>query len=159
MLSHFTELEPQALGLMTDVFGNYVIQKLFEFGTEEQKTTLCNLLRGKVVNMSMQMYGCRTVQKAIEVLKEDMQLDIVRELKGSVQRYGITHGLKSCARGEWAALSRIFFSCLPTALGSFREMLAAISGPKQSALSSQYCVAFAMHYLGKMNPAQPLRLR
>jgi pumilio RNA-binding family len=25
---------------MTDVFGNYVIQKFFEFGTPEQKTTL-----------------------------------------------------------------------------------------------------------------------
>jgi hypothetical protein len=96
---------------MTDVFGNYVIQKLFEFGTEEQKTTLCNLLRGKVVNMSMQMYGCRTVQKAIEVLKEDMQLDIVRELKGSVQRYGVAHGLKPCGRGEKAGVSRIIFSC------------------------------------------------
>lgn len=71
---------------MTDVFGNYVIQKLLEFGTEEQKIALCDLLRGKVMNMSMQMYGCRTVQKAIEMLKQDMQLDIVRELRGNVQR-------------------------------------------------------------------------
>ena len=30
----FDELLPEALKLMTDVFGNYVVQKLLEHGTE-----------------------------------------------------------------------------------------------------------------------------
>lgn len=36
----FNEIIGAAYNLMTDVFGNYVIQKFFEFGTTEQKTTL-----------------------------------------------------------------------------------------------------------------------
>ena len=36
----FSEIIASAYNLMTDVFGNYVIQKFFEFGTPEQKTTL-----------------------------------------------------------------------------------------------------------------------
>lgn len=36
----FNEILPSAYNLMTDVFGNYVIQKFFEFGTPEQKATL-----------------------------------------------------------------------------------------------------------------------
>ena len=33
----FREIQPNALQLMTDVFGNYVIQKLFEHGNQIQK--------------------------------------------------------------------------------------------------------------------------
>lgn len=36
----FSEILAASYGLMTDVFGNYVIQKFFEFGTPEQKSTL-----------------------------------------------------------------------------------------------------------------------
>ena len=36
----FNEIISSAYNLMTDVFGNYVIQKFFEFGTPEQKQTL-----------------------------------------------------------------------------------------------------------------------
>lgn len=35
--SVFNEILPHSGKLMTDVFGNYVIQKFFEFGTKEQK--------------------------------------------------------------------------------------------------------------------------
>lgn len=33
----FNEILPHSSKLMTDVFGNYVIQKFFEFGSKEQK--------------------------------------------------------------------------------------------------------------------------
>lgn len=36
----FSEIIAAAYNLMTDVFGNYVIQKFFEFGTADQKSTL-----------------------------------------------------------------------------------------------------------------------
>ena len=36
----FNEILTQAHSLMTDVFGNYVIQKFFEHGSPEQKTAL-----------------------------------------------------------------------------------------------------------------------
>lgn len=44
---------------MTDVFGNYVIQKMFDNGTEDQIRGLCKKMEGQVYELSMQMYGCR----------------------------------------------------------------------------------------------------
>lgn len=41
----FNEIIGAAYSLMTDVFGNYVIQKFFEFGTTEQKTTLAQKVK------------------------------------------------------------------------------------------------------------------
>ena len=38
----FQEILSQSYSLMTDVFGNYVIQKFFEFGTPDQKSQLVN---------------------------------------------------------------------------------------------------------------------
>ena len=60
----FNEIVPHnALQLVQDVFGNYVIQKLFEYGTQIQKTALANTMDGHVLQLSLQMYGCRVVQK------------------------------------------------------------------------------------------------
>lgn len=49
--------------LMTDVFGNYVIQKFFEHGDQSQKRILASKMKGHVLSLSLQMYGCRVVQK------------------------------------------------------------------------------------------------
>ncbi len=59
----FREIEPNAMQLMTDVFGNYVIQKFFEHGDQNQKKVLANRMKGQVLNLSLQMYACRVVQK------------------------------------------------------------------------------------------------
>jgi mRNA-binding protein PUF3 len=48
---------------MTDVFGNYVIQKLFEHGNQTQKKALANQMKGHMLALSTQPYGCRVVQK------------------------------------------------------------------------------------------------
>ena len=63
----FREVHDRALKLMRDVFGNYVIQKFLEHGASEQRTALAERLRGQVLGLSMQMYGCRVIQKALEV--------------------------------------------------------------------------------------------
>lgn len=59
----FREIEPNAVQLMKDVFGNYVIQKFFEHGNQAQKKVLAAAMKGKVVDLSTQMYACRVVQK------------------------------------------------------------------------------------------------
>lgn len=48
---------------MKDVFGNYVIQKFFEHGDQNQKKLLANKMKGEVLALSTGMYGCRVVQK------------------------------------------------------------------------------------------------
>ncbi|XP_028461128.1 pumilio homolog 2 isoform X11 [Perca flavescens] len=82
----FGEILQAAYQLMTDVFGNYVIQKFFEFGSIDQKLALATRIRGHVLPLALQMYGCRVIQKALESISSDQQVisDIVRELDGHV---------------------------------------------------------------------------
>ncbi|XP_066532480.1 pumilio homolog 2 isoform X4 [Hoplias malabaricus] len=82
----FGEILQAAYQLMTDVFGNYVIQKFFEFGSTDQKLALATRIRGHVLPLALQMYGCRVIQKALESISSDQQVisDIVRELDGHV---------------------------------------------------------------------------
>lgn len=80
----FNEILTSAYGLMTDVFGNYVIQKFFEFGTPDQKQTLAQRLRGHVLPLALQMYGCRVIQKALESIPADMQVPFLDFEKRSV---------------------------------------------------------------------------
>ncbi|XP_062858038.1 pumilio homolog 2 isoform X2 [Trichomycterus rosablanca] len=82
----FGEILQAAYQLMTDVFGNYVIQKFFEFGSADQKLALASRVRGHVLPLALQMYGCRVIQKALESISSDHQVisDIVRELDGHV---------------------------------------------------------------------------
>uniref|UniRef100_A0A3B4ARZ5 PUM-HD domain-containing protein n=1 Tax=Periophthalmus magnuspinnatus TaxID=409849 RepID=A0A3B4ARZ5_9GOBI len=80
----FGEILQAAYQLMTDVFGNYVIQKFFEFGSSEQKHALATRIRGHVLPLALQMYGCRVIQKALESISSEQQSDIVRELDGHV---------------------------------------------------------------------------
>ena len=61
--SIFAEILPNAVPLMTDLFGNYVIQKFFEHGNQQQKKQLAEKMRGNMPFLSQQMYGCRVVQK------------------------------------------------------------------------------------------------
>lgn len=77
----FDEIIPSAHSLMTDVFGNYVLQKLFEYGTPEQCETLALLLAGQSVQLSMQMYGCRVVQKALEYVSTQRLIVLVSEFE------------------------------------------------------------------------------
>lgn len=77
----FDEVLPSAHILMTDVFGNYVLQKLFEYGVEEQCEALASILKGQAVSLSMQMYGCRVVQKALEYVNRDRLVELVKEFE------------------------------------------------------------------------------
>ncbi|KAJ7962662.1 putative Pumilio [Quillaja saponaria] len=61
--SLFEEVLPHASKLMTDVFGNYVIQKSFEYGSPKQRVKLADQLSGQMLPLSLQMYGCRVIQK------------------------------------------------------------------------------------------------
>ncbi|KAM6138404.1 pumilio homolog 2 isoform 8-T11 [Phoenicopterus ruber ruber] len=82
----FNEILQAAYQLMTDVFGNYVIQKFFEFGSLDQKLALATRIRGHVLPLALQMYGCRVIQKALESISHDQQVinEMVKELDGHV---------------------------------------------------------------------------
>jgi Pumilio-family RNA binding repeat len=70
---------------MTDVFGNYVIQKLFDHGGPDQREALASFLVGHAVQLSLQMYGCRVVQKVRYFLLLLLLLLLVTMLSASVR--------------------------------------------------------------------------
>ncbi len=41
---------------------------------------------GHVLTLSVQMYGCRVIQKALEVVEVDQQAKLVKELEGNVMK-------------------------------------------------------------------------
>lgn len=65
----FQEIIVNANQMMTDVFGNYIIQKLFEYGTLAQKKTLALKMKRSVVELSFNIYGCRCVQEVSRMQK------------------------------------------------------------------------------------------
>jgi len=61
---------PELLRLSVDVFGNYCTQKFLEHASIEQRCEMIRALRGHVLMLTMHMYGCRVIQKALDVLDE-----------------------------------------------------------------------------------------
>lgn len=78
------EVLPAINDLLNDVFGNYVVQKLFEFGTESLLKDLKGALEGNMLKLSLQMYGCRVTQKALESLAYDDLCSLLHEFDQNV---------------------------------------------------------------------------
>lgn len=51
------EVLPAIRRLRNDVFGNYVVQKLLDFGTPKMKSDIRDTLQGEMLPLSLQMYG------------------------------------------------------------------------------------------------------
>ena len=51
------EVLPAIRRLRNDVFGNYVVQKLLDFGTPRMKSDIRDTLQGEMLQLSLQMYG------------------------------------------------------------------------------------------------------
>jgi pumilio RNA-binding family len=79
-----TEVLPAIRRLRNDVFGNYVVQKLLDFGTPDMKAEIWQTLHGEIMELSMQIYGCRVVQKAFETLDDDGISLMLKEFQYSV---------------------------------------------------------------------------
>lgn len=80
----FREIHPNALPLMKDVFGNYVLQKYFEHGDSFQKRALVNAMTGHAYELAKHTYGCRVIQTALSQVLVEQQASIVSELEAHV---------------------------------------------------------------------------
>ena len=70
----FEEVLPVIANLMVDAYGNYVVQKFFDFGTNDQKEILASRLQGHVFLLSTHSYGCRVIQKALDNIPSYFQV-------------------------------------------------------------------------------------
>ena len=50
-----------------------------QFGSADQKLALATRIRGHVLPLALQMYGCRVIQKALESISSEQQV-IVSEI-------------------------------------------------------------------------------
>ena len=66
---------------------NSFVQKFFEHGSTEEKQGLTGAIRGNVMTLALQMYGCRVIQKALESIDEDSQLELLNEMKDHVSSF------------------------------------------------------------------------
>jgi pumilio RNA-binding family len=78
------EVLPAIRRLRNDVFGNYVLQKLLDFGTSKMKCDIRDTLEGEMLPLSLQVYGCRVVQKALEALDEEDLPRLLQEFHSDV---------------------------------------------------------------------------
>ena len=79
-------LLPHTRMLMRDVFGNYVIQRIWEMNLRnvEKQNELMSYITHDVISLSLHMYGCRVIQKALECGTVDIQWRIMSEIQGYV---------------------------------------------------------------------------
>ncbi|KAJ3356378.1 hypothetical protein HDU83_001169 [Entophlyctis luteolus] len=83
-------VKPQALPLMRNRFGNFLMQRCLEYGTREQVKLLVGLMVGQVYSLSCDRFGCHVVQKALDVCEDEMKHNIVAELFRSIPET-VTH--------------------------------------------------------------------
>ncbi|KAF8407346.1 hypothetical protein HHK36_006474 [Tetracentron sinense] len=71
---------------MIDWITTASVLQFFEHGSPEQRKEFANQLSGQIYPLSLQMYGCRVIQKALEVIELDQKTQLVHELDGHVMR-------------------------------------------------------------------------
>ena len=73
----FLETCPHIIELMTDPFGNYLCQKLFEHCNDEQRTQLINSASSALTVIALNQHGTRALQKMIEYVNTDEQVETI----------------------------------------------------------------------------------
>ena len=73
----FSETCPHIVELMTDPFGNYLCQKLFEHCDQLQRTTLIATASPALPIIAHNQHGTRALQKMIEYVQTDEQVDMI----------------------------------------------------------------------------------
>uniref|UniRef100_A0A7S1IZ30 PUM-HD domain-containing protein n=1 Tax=Eutreptiella gymnastica TaxID=73025 RepID=A0A7S1IZ30_9EUGL len=94
------EILPSVVKLMTNKFGNYVVQKLIEHGSPQQRKSLAQAMENSILSLASQLYGCFVLQTALEVFEESERSMIANELQNHVleciDHHHANHVLRKC---------------------------------------------------------------
>ncbi|TPX31405.1 hypothetical protein SmJEL517_g05241 [Synchytrium microbalum] len=66
--------------LMRNRFGNFLMQRCLEYGTQQQVRLIGETIRGNVLSLSCDRFGCHVVQKALDTVPETLKQALVNEL-------------------------------------------------------------------------------
>ncbi|RLM68986.1 hypothetical protein C2845_PM17G15260 [Panicum miliaceum] len=86
MVMVYSEITPHVRSLAVDVFGNYALQKILEYGPGSCKRKAISRLIGHVLPLSLHMYGCRVIQKALDVAEHGHKVAMAKRLSRKVLR-------------------------------------------------------------------------
>ena len=73
----FEAVRVDVIPLAMDPFGNYLIQKLVQYGTVEQRIALVGGASSQLIPIALNVHGTRVVQKMIEVADTDEQVEML----------------------------------------------------------------------------------
>ncbi|KAK6534279.1 hypothetical protein TWF281_005608 [Arthrobotrys megalospora] len=70
----------KAFPLMTNRFGNFLVQRCFEYGEPYHVEAMMKLIKGRVVQLSMDAFGCHVIQRALDTVPEPFKVMVIQEL-------------------------------------------------------------------------------
>ncbi|KIV92833.1 hypothetical protein, variant [Exophiala mesophila] len=113
----FSETCPHIIELMTDPFGNYLCQKLFEHCTDDQRTALINTAAPALTTIALNQHGTRALQKMIEFVHTPQQVDtIIKALADRVvdlvQDLNGNHVIQKCLTRLGAERSQFIYDAV-----------------------------------------------
>tara|TARA_B110001452_G_scaffold3311_1_gene2945 strand:- start:371 stop:1213 length:843 start_codon:yes stop_codon:yes gene_type:complete len=116
--------------LAMDPFGNYLIQKLLQYGVTAQRTRLVRAAAPNIIEIALNVHGTRAVQKMVEVADADEQADAI---VGAIEQRAME--LVQDMNGNHVV-----------------QRVLAVMGPQRSAfvydLAQRECLAVSMHRHG-----------
>jgi hypothetical protein len=95
------ETHQYVVDLMTDPFGNYLCQKLFELCSEEERTTLVTNASRDLVRIALNQHGTRALQKMIDFMSTRAQIETIikafrRQVVDLIQDLNGNHVIQKC---------------------------------------------------------------
>lgn len=73
----YRQIQPEIYSLVMDLFGNYLIQKIFEYLLEEQRTCLIKRCAPRFDEILLNQHGTRALQKMIENVTTQEQVELI----------------------------------------------------------------------------------
>jgi hypothetical protein len=113
----FSETYSHIIELMTDPFGNYLCQKLFEHCNEDQRNTLIKTSAPALHNIATNQHGTRALQKMIEFLHTTEQVQMIIEaldphVVDLVQDLNGNHVIQKCLTRLGAEQSQFIYDAV-----------------------------------------------
>ncbi|XP_030524202.1 pumilio homolog 12-like isoform X2 [Rhodamnia argentea] len=183
----FYEVIDCIVELMTDPFGNYLVQKLLEVCREDQRTRMLQEITrkpGDLVRISCDMHGTRAVQKVIETLRTPEHISIVvNSLKPCIvtlmKNMNGNHVAQRCLQFLMPAYTQFLFEaaaancvelatdrhgccvlqkCLSRSVGEHRKHLISEIVPNSLILSQDQFGNYVVQYIFELQVSQVVKI-
>ncbi|CAD8157000.1 unnamed protein product [Paramecium pentaurelia] len=85
----FETIEKNLIKTSKDLFGNYLVQKIFLSGEKQWKFSLFYQLKGHFVELSKNQYASRVINRMIEFLKDEdnhLEIEFIDEIKYQIRQ-------------------------------------------------------------------------